>query len=1082
MNCATHAEDAMPAKLRRPGAAGLVHRPRLFALLDHARRGRVIWIQGPAGAGKTSLVSSWMETKRITGLWYQLDPTDADPATFFHFLGLGAQGTRLGCPPFPALTPEYLPGLSAFVQRWTRTLHEALPAPSVIVLDNYQAVPVDAALHAAIDIALGALPPNITVIVVSRLAPPPILAAWMSDPDFHILDWEQLRLTEVEARALAISREIGDSTGDAAAIGEMFARARGWAAGFVLLLLAHERGMTTADSVTGAQQSIFELLSKQMFEARPPDQQARLVACALPQVISRAAACAVAGEDAAEDLRALHAAHLFVDRRVDANGAELYEFHPLMRAFLGARTQSVLGTERSAVARRILAKVLEREGRTEDAIVQWTALAAWNDVTRLIVAEAPAMLAQGRDRALESWIGAVPDDVVEASGWLLYWSGVARGITNPLVGRADAERAYTRFMASNDPTGALCAAAEVLNQAFLARSDYIGIDAWLDRVDQLYAQTESALAPAMEARIFASLNVCLDIGAGHPVWERVRSRLDALLLSPADRRIAGRVATFGVLLSFCRGDIVSARRYLQQVEASHEDPHTPPATLIAGRAASITVQWFDARHAEAFENSKRAYTLIEQHTLPLLAGTVTAATCHAALSAGDIDRAIRCLDRLRQSHSTDRTAERAQIETLRAFVLSRRGEWSAAIEAIQEPLASLEKIGARFGAICARVQLGQSLWLAGRHDEARIHLTRVLAEAGALNAAHIAYLAHLWLAGSLLDTGDTARGLEHLREALASGRRHDYLNAHPQWIPEVVAKLLAVALEHDIEPDHVRRLILHRNLQSPSPHISGWPWPIRVYTLGRFALFMGDARFDHGRKAQRRVLDLLKAIIAFGGVGVGREQLAAALWPDSDGAGGLNALEVTLYRLRKLLGRDDAIRLEHCEVSLNRSVVWVDTLAFESLAVAAGRMDIDNGDVEDAAYAADKAMRLYYGPFLRFEDESAWQLPYQERLRSQFRRLMILAARHWPASRAIDALERAIEIDPAAEELHRRRMTLLADSGRQAEGVEAYQRCERVLRATLGVAPSSETRAVLQRLGVTRPVKGSANGRAGATK
>lgn len=246
-----------------------------------------------------------------------------------------------------------------------------------------------------------------------------------------------------------------------------------------------------------------------------------------------------------------------------------------------------------------------------------------------------------------------------------------------------------------------------------------------------------------------------------------------------------------------------------------------------------------------------------------------------------------------------------------------------------------------------------------------------------------------------------------------------------------------------------------------------------MYTLGRFALFIGEHRFDHGRKAQRRVLDLLKAIIAMGGEGVGREQIATSLWPDSDGPGALNALEVTLHRLRKLLGRDDAIRLEHGEISLDRSVVWVDTVAFESLVMAAGRMAAAKDEIEASAHAAEQAMRLYYGPFLRFDDPSPWALSYQERLRNQFRRLMMLLARHWPACRAIEALGRAIEIDPAAEALHRRLMTLLADAGRQAEAVEAYQRCEGVLRATLGVPPSAETRAALQSLGVTRPAKGA---------
>ncbi|MFM9887342.1 MAG: BTAD domain-containing putative transcriptional regulator, partial [Burkholderiales bacterium] len=1005
---------------------------------------------------------------------YQLDAADGDPATFFHFLGRAAQ---CGMPsPFPAPGCDHLPIFAGFIRRWATALHAALPRPAVIVLDNYQMLPADAPLHAVIEALLGALPPDFKVIVASRTLPPPALAAWLDDPDFHTVDWEQLRLTEAEASTLARLH----GTTDPSAIGAMLARTRGWMAGFVLQLLARSRGVTTDDAANGAQQTIFELLTTEMFDGLSQDQQARLVACALPPRISRAGACDIAGIEASNDLDALHAARLFVDRRVDVVGREIFEFHSLMREFLRMRAHYILGEDRIADVRRTLAQALEQEGRAEEAIVQWTTVAAWNEVTRVVVEHAPVMLSQGRSRVLSGWIDAVPGDIVDASGWLLYWQGVARGATDPLLGRADIERAYACFMAQNDSIGALLAAAAVLDQYFLAGADYTGVDAWLDRVEALYAQVESRLSPTIEATIIAGLGVCRDVGMAHCVWERVRRRLDALFLTSSDPRIVDRIATFGALFALCRGDVVSARRYQLRVDAA--DANLPPAALITGLVSGMALHCTDARHAEALAKSQRAYALLDTHTLPALYGPVTTATFHAQMSAGDIAAGAQSLDRLQRSQWSARSVERAQIETLRAILLFSRGEQTVAIDALYEPLAFLERIGARSGALRTRAQLGQFLWLAGRHEQARMQLQQVLEEAAALNAAHVTYLAHLWLAGSLLDIGNTTMGHDHLRQALASGRRHDYLNAHPLWVPNVMARLFASALEHDIETEHVRRVISHRNLQPPSPDREGWPWPIRVYTLGRFVLFIGDERFDHGRKAQRRVLDLLKAIIAFGGVGVGREQLAAALWPESDGASALNALEVTLYRLRKLLGRDDAVRLERGEVSLDRSIVWVDTLAFESLIAAVSPMDAGNGSIEEAAHAAGKAMRLYYGPFLRFEEDTSWQLPYQERLRSKFRRLMTLVARHWPASRAIDALERAIEIDPAAEELHRRLMTLLADGGRQAEAVEAYQRCERVLRVTLGVAPSAETRAVLQRLGVTRPMKGSANARAGAAE
>jgi len=117
--------SALPPKVSRPSAAGLVERERLFVLLDRFRRRPITWVEGPPGAGKTSLVSSWIEARRLPCLWYQVDAGDSDPATFFHYLRLAAPAGTL---PLPALTPEHLPDLSGFTRRFFSALGERLTA------------------------------------------------------------------------------------------------------------------------------------------------------------------------------------------------------------------------------------------------------------------------------------------------------------------------------------------------------------------------------------------------------------------------------------------------------------------------------------------------------------------------------------------------------------------------------------------------------------------------------------------------------------------------------------------------------------------------------------------------------------------------------------------------------------------------------------------------------------------------------------------------------------------------------------------------------------------------------------------
>ncbi|MFZ0131562.1 MAG: hypothetical protein WAK95_03395 [Desulfobacterales bacterium] len=71
------------AKFARPNTKGALLRDTLFQVLYDLRSTPNIWIQGPAGAGKTTLVSSYLEAFDIPCLWYQIDDGDRDPASFF---------------------------------------------------------------------------------------------------------------------------------------------------------------------------------------------------------------------------------------------------------------------------------------------------------------------------------------------------------------------------------------------------------------------------------------------------------------------------------------------------------------------------------------------------------------------------------------------------------------------------------------------------------------------------------------------------------------------------------------------------------------------------------------------------------------------------------------------------------------------------------------------------------------------------------------------------------------------------------------------------------------------------------------
>src|SRR5262249_1407922 len=75
----------------RPKLHDVLSRPRLFALLDEPAKRRIVWGSAPPGAGKTTLVASYLEARGRNHLWYQCDVGDADTATFVHYMRIAAQ-------------------------------------------------------------------------------------------------------------------------------------------------------------------------------------------------------------------------------------------------------------------------------------------------------------------------------------------------------------------------------------------------------------------------------------------------------------------------------------------------------------------------------------------------------------------------------------------------------------------------------------------------------------------------------------------------------------------------------------------------------------------------------------------------------------------------------------------------------------------------------------------------------------------------------------------------------------------------------------------------------------------------------
>jgi DNA-binding SARP family transcriptional activator len=600
-------------------------------------------------------------------------------------------------------------------------------------------------------------------------------------------------------------------------------------------------------------------------------------------------------------------------------------------------------------------------------------------------------------------------------------------LTHSVCARATLAQAYSLFEALNDPVGLLLTCAEILH-TFLCTPDanFALADPWVARYARLLgadpATTLAAMPDAAAARVIAAAQILRLRDPRHALLPRLATlgeKYGAKPITP-DARISAFI--FPIVYWTSCGDFNRALRYADRAIAVNTTSPAPLLALLLSRSVVLTQQ---AEHGAAFEIQERAQALAEEADIAVMKNDLLVQRAFSALSAGHVAQVDRLLRELEADPAHGRADLSALVCTCRAGFFLLTGEIRAARELLHDCIPLAERAGDPFAAASARVQLGQALMLEGDHDEARNELGRVLEFARAIASDVLAFRALIALSYSYLRDrkhDERTRGLECLREALAIGKRREYRNCHPVWLPHVMSFVLSRALEAEIEPEYVRRFIEQRGVDPEVPDVPHWPWPLRVYTFQTFDVLKRDRPLRAGSKTPRRVFELLQAIAALGPRTVSRERLLDALWPQCERGTAQHSLDSALHRLRKLLG-DDAVLIEDARVSLAKNRVWIDVEAFERLTEEARLRSLET-DASAVAGHVDKALTLYAGHFLDEEREQRWMLPTRERLRSRLERLVTWAGTYWEEqgdiAQARELYQRAVELDPRAATFYRR--------------------------------------------------------------
>lgn len=954
------------AKLTRPRLHDVLPRERLFGLLDDAReRRRAICVVGPPGAGKTTLVATWLEDRGLAGPWFQVDPGDADLATFFYYLGLAA--AAFDPPdrrPLPLLTPEYLGDVAGFSRRFFRELFARLPAGTTLVLDNYQEVAPEHPFHGLIAQAVEEVPPGATLVAISRRDPPDAYARMIANEHVALVEWDDLKVTADEARGIGARRS--SLTGDD--LDRIYLESGGWMAGLTLLL---ERASRSAPSVPPdagePPQRVFDYFATQILaEATETQRQILRKLALVPRTTSRMAQALTGEPEAGSLLDLLYRRRLFTDRRGGEAGS--YTFHALFRAFLRHSAEAAFGPAGVAQIQRQGAHLLEMEGLAEDAMELFLAAHDWPAAAGLIVSQAGSLLAVGRWQTVAEWVRALPGEVVQQDPWLHYWAGAAQVAIAPPSARDALAAAHRTAVARGDVMCQIQCAAAIIESCCIEWSRFTLMDPWIPVLERAFDDTLPWPSPDARLRAMNALLSALVYRAPeHPLRPLGVERTLALISAAADPNI--KVVAASTLVN--HGGHSAQPRITREGLAVLEQWIDDPAVTMPNRAAGLFSLLWGRYSLRDFRNALAAVAALErlaEDTGLTYAGTFSAFIATFVEGArGHGFAAHQWFEKLQQRAAPGRWYDRSIICVAAGGLGIYESNPALVLEYGDEGIALIAD-----GVVNSAIQWRWPVAAAYAHrgDAAQVHSR--LADIRVFIDRH---RMHYWEpmcraieAILAFRTGERAAGVQALADTLHLHRNVEESNLW--YLRAYLSDLFTVALEESIDPDEVRRLIHHYRLPAPSPLAEPWPWPVRVRLFGRFALDIDGAPAMFARKVPRRPLMLLKALACFGGQDVPITKLADALWPDMDGDDAIRAFQTTLFRLRHLLQVEDAVVLADGRLSFDRELVWVDSLVFEDLCAAAG-----TGDVQAAA----RARQLHGKPLLEGEDDEPWVMTARER-------------------------------------------------------------------------------------------------------
>ena len=397
-----------------------VSRPRLIEILDQGLARKLLLVAAPAGYGKTTLLSDWVQQVTIPVAWLSLDQRDNDLTRFLTYVIAALQTIAEG---FAAATLEGLHSSPAPQSEsiLTGLINEIalISDPMVLVLDDYHEIEYQP-IHEAVSFLVEHLPPQMHIVLSSRIDPPLPLARWRGRGQLAELREAHLRFTTPETneffkRTMSLNLQQGD-------LEALASHTEGWIAGLQLAAISIKNRSDVSAFVaefSGSHEFIVDYLTDEVLEKTPAALRDFLLQTSILSRLSGQLCDQVTGrQDGKATLEFLRANHLFLMPLDDER--RWFRYHALFADLLRKRLLEAQPELVPALYLRA-SHWFDRNGDPEQAIQHAFAAKDYEKALAIIERIAEATLVRSEFRTFLKWMETIPPEMIRSRPRLLVY-------------------------------------------------------------------------------------------------------------------------------------------------------------------------------------------------------------------------------------------------------------------------------------------------------------------------------------------------------------------------------------------------------------------------------------------------------------------------------------------------------------------------------------------------------------------------------------------------------------------------------------------------------------------------------------